>query len=42
MAYTDFVPKDPRRLVPESIESSDDPRVWLKQRRNELTLPPRT
>src|SRR4051794_6037922 len=30
--YTDFVPVGPRRLVPESIEFSRDPRVWLKER----------
>src|SRR3954447_22853219 len=34
--YTDFVPEDLRRLVPESLEDSRDCRVWLKQRHNQL------
>jgi len=38
--YTDFVPEDPRRLVPESIEFSRDRRDWLKKRHNQLK--PRT
>ena len=37
--YTNVRPKDPRRLVPESIEFSHDRRVWLKERHN--TLKPR-
>jgi hypothetical protein len=34
--YTDFIPDDPRRLVPESIEFSRNRRDWLKARHNEL------
>jgi hypothetical protein len=34
--YTDFIPDDPRRLVPESIEFSRNRRDWLKSRHNEL------
>lgn len=34
--YTDFIPKDPRRLVPESLEFSRDRRDWLKSRHNSL------
>jgi hypothetical protein len=34
--YTDFVPKEPRRLVPESIEFSRDRRAWLEERHNQL------
>jgi hypothetical protein len=34
--YTDFIPDDPRQLVPESIEFSRDRRDWLKARHNTL------
>jgi hypothetical protein len=34
--YTDFIPVDPRQLVPESIEFSRDRRDWLKGRHNTL------
>jgi hypothetical protein len=37
--YTDFVPDDANRLIPESLEFSRDRRDWLKQRHN--TLKPR-
>jgi hypothetical protein len=37
--YTDFVPKDPSRLMPEALEFAEDERVWLKERHN--TLKPR-
>jgi hypothetical protein len=37
--YTDFVPKDPSRLTPETLEFSGDQRAWLKGRHN--TLKPR-
>ncbi len=35
-SYTDFVPDDLSRLVPESIEFSANPRDWVKGRHNEL------
>lgn len=34
--YTDFVPDDFRRLVPESIEFSRDRRDWFEGRQNTL------
>jgi hypothetical protein len=34
--YTDFVPSDPSRLIPETLEFSGDERVRLKQRHNTL------
>jgi hypothetical protein len=34
--YTDFIPDDPRQLVPESMEFSRDRRDWLKGRHNTL------
>ena len=34
--YTDFIPDDTQRLVPESIEFSRDTRAWLKERHNQL------
>jgi hypothetical protein len=35
--YTDFVPDDLRRLLPETLEFSSKPSTWLKQRHNTLT-----
>jgi hypothetical protein len=37
--YTEFVPNDPSRLAPETLEFSRDQRVWLRERHN--TLKPR-
>jgi hypothetical protein len=34
--YTDFVPDDLSRLVPESMEFAANPRDWVKDRHNEL------
>jgi hypothetical protein len=34
--YTDYIPDDRQRLVPESVEFSRDTRAWLKERHNQL------